>query len=113
MEQLRLRYRSGDGGVPVNAYLRSHRVFLSAGGEVLSNADTSVVICVEVDYEAADYVPRNSRGGWGRRYCLGCMLIKVAEIVALWKELEDNDLEMLAPQMIEGNSAKIWESVAY
>jgi hypothetical protein len=63
MEQLRLRYRSGDGGVPVNAYLRSHRVFLSAGGEVLSNADTSVVICVEVDYEAADYVPRNSRGG--------------------------------------------------
>jgi hypothetical protein len=41
------------------------------------------------------------------------MLIKVAEIVALWKELEDNDLEMLAPQMIEGNSAKIWESVAY
>jgi hypothetical protein len=113
IEQLRLLYRNSDGGVPVNADLRSHRVFLFADEEVLSNADASLIKCIEADYEAADYVPRNSRGGLGEQYYFGWMPMKVAEIVALWKELEDNDLERLAPQMIEGNSPKIWESVAY
>jgi len=36
-----------------------------------------------------------------------------AGIVALWKELEYDDLETLAPQIIQGTSPKIWESVVY
>jgi hypothetical protein len=83
IEQLRLRYKNGDRGIPVNAHLRSHRIFLSANEEVLSNTDTSIIKCVEAGYEAADYIPRDSRGGRGGQYYFGWMLVKVAEIVAL------------------------------
>jgi hypothetical protein len=113
MEQLRLLYRNGDGGVAMNADFRSHRVFLFADQEVLSTVDAFLVKCVEADYEATDYVPRNARGGLGPHYYFGWMPTKVVEIVALWKELVYNDLESLAPRMIEGSSTKIWESVVY
>lgn len=113
MEQLRLLYRNSDGDVPVNADLRFHRVFLCADEEVLSNADVSLVKCFEADCEAADYVSRNSREGLGGQYYFAWMPMKVAETVALWKGLEDNDLERLAPRLIEENSPEIWESVAY
>jgi len=113
MEQVRLLYRNGDGGVAMNADFRSHRVFLFADAEVLSKANAILVKCVEADYEAADYVPRHSRGGLGKHYYFGWMPMKAPEVVALWKELEVNDLEDIAPRMIEGRSPKIWESVAY
>tara|TARA_R110002003_G_scaffold118_6_gene10554 strand:- start:478 stop:1092 length:615 start_codon:yes stop_codon:yes gene_type:complete len=111
MEQLRLLYRNGDGGVPMNADLRSHRVFLLADEEVLSDADAFLVKCVEADYEAADHVPRNTRLG-GQRY-FGWMPMRSAEIVELWKELEFNDLERIAPRTIAGSHLKIWENVAW
>jgi hypothetical protein len=113
MEKVRLLYRNGDGGVAMNADFRSHRVFLFADAEVLSNADAFFVKCVEADYEAADYVPRHVRALLDEQYYFGWMPMKVPEIVALWKELENIDLEDIAPHMIEGSSPKIWESVAY
>lgn len=103
----------------MNTDLRSHRVFLFADTEVLSNADAFFVKCVEADYEATDYVPKfvRSRGGlMDEQYYFGWMPMKVAEVVALWKELECNELEDLAPHKIEGCSLvspEIWESVAF
>ncbi|KAH7377903.1 hypothetical protein BKA66DRAFT_443151 [Pyrenochaeta sp. MPI-SDFR-AT-0127] len=111
MEQLRLLYRNGDGGVPINADFRSHRVFLLADEEVLSDADAVFIKCVQADYEAGDYVPRNTWLG-GQSY-FGWMPMKAAEIVELWKELEYNDLQRIAPRAIGGNHLKTWGGVAY
>jgi hypothetical protein len=47
MDQLRLLYRNGDGGAPINADLRSHRVFLVADDEILSDTDAFTVKCRE------------------------------------------------------------------
>jgi hypothetical protein len=111
MEQLRLRYRNGDGGVPIQPALPQQRVFLLADEEVLSDADASLVKCVEADYEAADHVPRHTRMG-GQSY-FGWMPLKTGEIVALWKELEYLTLEEIAPPTIGGSHLVIWESMAY
>jgi hypothetical protein len=111
MEQLRLLYRNGDGGVPMNADLRSHRVFLLADEEVLSNANVFPLKCVEADYEAADHVPRDWRVG--RQRYFGWMPMRSADIVGLWKELEFNALERIAPQTIGGSHLVIWENMAW
>ncbi|KAH7093807.1 hypothetical protein FB567DRAFT_516106 [Paraphoma chrysanthemicola] len=110
MEQLRLRYRNGDGGVPIKPALRQQRVFLWADEEVLSDANASLVKCVEADYEAADHIPRNTLQ---RQRYFGWMPMKTAEIVALWKELEYESLEGVAPATIGGSHLVIWESEAY
>ncbi|OAK94636.1 hypothetical protein IQ06DRAFT_298158 [Phaeosphaeriaceae sp. SRC1lsM3a] len=111
MEQLRLLYKTGDGSVPMNANLRSHRVFLLADGKVLSDADTFLVKCVSADYEAADHVPRNT---WqGGQWYFGWMLMKSAEIVELWNELEFEDLERIAPRTVAGRTPEVWESMAW
>ncbi|KAH7093222.1 hypothetical protein FB567DRAFT_170067 [Paraphoma chrysanthemicola] len=111
MEQLRLLYRNGDGGVPMNADFRSHRVFLLADEEVLSDADACLIKCVEADYEAADHVPRNTRLG-GQRY-FGWMPMRSAEIMELWKELESEDLSTIAPPTIGGSHLSLWENDAW
>jgi hypothetical protein len=81
MKQLQLLYRTHDGGVPINADLRSHRVFLLADEDVLSAAATFLVKCVVADYEAADHVPRNT---WqGGQWYFGWMRMRSAEIVEL------------------------------
>lgn len=76
MAQLRLLYRNGEGGVPMNSELRSHRVFLVADEEVLlsGDADAAVIKCVQADYVAADYVPGNTWVG-GQSY-FGWMRVK-------------------------------------
>jgi hypothetical protein len=111
MEQLRLRYRNGDGGIPIKPALLQQRVFLLADEEVLSDAGASLVKCVEADYEALDHVPRHTRY-FGQRY-FGWMPMNTAEIVALWKELEGESLERIAPETIGGSHLVIWESMAY
>ncbi|KAF2820808.1 hypothetical protein CC86DRAFT_332805 [Ophiobolus disseminans] len=111
MDQLRLLYGNGDGGVPMNADLKTHRVFLLADKEVLSDAEVSLIKCVQADYEAADYVPRNTRVG-GQSF-FGWMPMKAAEIVELWKELEYNDLERLAPPTIGVSHPETWKNMAW
>jgi hypothetical protein len=111
MEQLRLLYRTGDGGVPMNADLRSHHSFLFADEEVLSNADAFLIKCVQADYEAADYVPRNVRVD-GQHY-FGWMKMEFADVLGLWNELEYNDLEGLAPRPVDGSHRQIRKSVAF
>jgi hypothetical protein len=111
MEQLRLLYRTSDGCVPMNADLRSHRVFLLADEEVLSATDAFIVKCVEADYEAADHVPRNT---WqGGQWYFGWMRMRSAERVELWLELEDEDLERIAPRWVAGSTPEVWESMVW
>lgn len=82
VDQLRLLYNNNiDGGPPMNADLRSHRVFLVADDEILSDVDASTVKCVEADYQAADHIPRNTRLG-GQRY-FGWMSMRAGSVVEL------------------------------
>ncbi|KAH6639117.1 hypothetical protein C7974DRAFT_126550 [Boeremia exigua] len=111
MEQLRLQYRNSDGGVPINADLWSHRVFLLADKEVLLDTNAFLLKCVEADYEAADHVPRNT---WlGGQWYFGWMLMRSAEIVELWKELEFYDLDRIAPRTVAGCHPEIWKNMAW
>jgi hypothetical protein len=109
IDQLRLLYRNANGSVPMNADLRSHRVFLLADEEVLLHNDGITVKCVEADYEASNHTG-NARVP--QRY-FGWMTMKAADIVALWHELVYNDLERLAPWVVEGSSPEIWENDVY
>ena len=99
-------------------------MFFVADEEVLSDSNpfslfdsnvssaSPLVKCVKADYEAAEHVPRNTRLGWGQRY-LGWMLMKCAEVVELWKELELNDLQRIAPKRIGGSHLVVWENVVW
>lgn len=107
MDQLRLLYNNGDGGGPMNTDLRSHRVFLVADDEILSDVDAFTVKCVEVDYRTEDYIPRNPRFG-GQRY-FGWMPMKAGCVAGLWKHLEFRDLDRIAPPTIGGSHLVIWE----
>jgi len=109
MDQLRLLYRTGEGGLPINADLRSHRVFLVADDEILSDSTVSTVKCVETDYEAANHV-----GHWRapQRY-FGWMPMGARDAVGLWKHLQDRRLERIAPATIGGSHLVVWEDVLY
>jgi hypothetical protein len=67
IDQLRQLYNSGEGGQPMNADYKLHRIFLFADDEVLSDPAASIVKCVDVDYRAEDHIPQNTRVG-GKRY---------------------------------------------
>lgn len=108
LDELRRLYNSGDGGPPVNADLRSHRVFLVADDAVLSDVETFTVKCVEADYQANDHIPRNPRLG-GQRY-FGWMPMRAEDIVGLWKELEIFPFQTIAPQTIGGSHLVVWKS---
>ena len=95
----------------MNADLQSHRVFLVADDEVLSDVDTFVVKLVEADYEAADHISRAPRRFPQR--CFGWMLMKAGQTVELWKELENRDLSELAPETIGGSHLVVWENFSY
>lgn len=109
-EQLRQLYISGEGGTPMNANLRSHRLFLVVDEEVLSGVEGCIVKCVEADYLAEDHVSRNSR--YPQRY-FGHFKAKADSVVGLWKELEIFPIETVAPQTIGGSHLVIWEEEGY
>jgi hypothetical protein len=85
----------------MNADLRSHRMFLVADEEVLSDADAFLVRCVEADYEAADYVPRNTRMG-GQRY-FGWMRTRSSE--CLLHAIGTQHVRRFPRQSVKGGSA--------
>jgi hypothetical protein len=105
MDQLRQLYNSGDGGQPMNADFNLHRIFLFADDEVLSG-DDSVVKCVDADYRAEDYVPRNTRVG-GQRY-FGWMRMNARSVTNFWVELSLHYMSDIAPPTIGGSHLVIW-----
>ena len=103
MDQLRQLYNSGEGGQPMNADFKSHRIFLFADDEVLSGVD-SIVKCVDANYRAEDYLPRHTRG---QRYS-GWMRMNARSIANFWIELGLHYMYDIAPPIIGGIQLVIW-----
>jgi hypothetical protein len=91
----------------MNSDYKLHQVFLLADDETLSGVDTSIIKCVDANYQATNHIPRNLRLG-GQRY-FGWMLMRAGSIVDLWNELDNSELECIAPQTIEGRHAVVWD----
>ncbi|KAI8938332.1 hypothetical protein NX059_005983 [Plenodomus lindquistii] len=113
MDQLRSFYRNGgngDNNTPMNADLRTHRVFLVADDDVLSDTDNAFTIkhdcftvkCVEADYEAANHVG-DARRCMPQRY-FGWMPMRAGYVIELWRNLRDHEMQTIAPEMIGGES---------
>ena len=111
MDQLRQRYNNGDGGPPMNQDHRSHQVFLVADDEVLSSVDatTTIMKCVDADYQAADHVPQNWRLGTQRYF--GWMPMLASCVAELWVELEIFPLQRIAPATIGGSHLEVWDAM--
>jgi hypothetical protein len=108
IDQLRQLYNSGEGGQPMNADYKLHRIFLFADDEVLSDTDTSIVKCVDAGYRAEDYIPQNTRMG-GQRY-FGWMRMMAGSVVDLWDQLAIFEMSTIAPPTIGGNPLVVWGS---
>lgn len=104
MDQL---HNNGDGGIPMNADLRSHRVILVADGEALLDVDAFTVKGVDADYRAEDHTPRNTRLG-GQRY-FDWMPMKAECVAGLWKNLETFPFQQIAPATIGGSHLVVWK----
>jgi hypothetical protein len=111
MDQLRQRYNNGDGGPPMNKDYRSHRVFLVADNEVLSSVDatTTIIKCVDTDYQAADHTPKNWRLGTQRYF--GWMPMLASCVAELWVELGFFPLQGIAPATIGGKQLEVWDAM--
>jgi hypothetical protein len=108
IDQLRQIYNSGEGGQPMNADYNLHRIFLFADNEVLSDPDASIVKCVDADYRAEDYIPRNTRMG-GQRY-FGWMRMMAGSVADLWDQLGMFEMSTIAPPTIGGSHLVTWGS---
>ncbi|CAE7218117.1 hypothetical protein PTTW11_10991 [Pyrenophora teres f. teres] len=106
MDQLRQRYNSGEGGEPMNADFNLHRIFLVADDEALSDTSASIVKCVDADYRAEDYIPRNTRVG--RQRYFGWMRMKAGSVANFWVELGHFNMSEIAPPTIGGSHLETW-----
>lgn len=110
MDRVRQIYRDAVEGVPMHADRQScFRLFLLVDDEVLAGAANgeSWIKCVQVDYDAADYVPRNTRVG-GQRY-FGWMKMTTRSLLDLWSSLQSWDLQRIAPPTIGGMHLEVWD----
>lgn len=111
MDDVRQLYQDNQvsrGGLDAN--LPTHCCFLLADAEVLEAVGCGeyFVKCVQVDYVAADHIPKNTRLGWGQRY-FGWMKMTTRSILDLWWELDARDLPSIAPPTIGGMHLVTWD----
>jgi len=109
MDRVRQLYREAVGGAPMHAEEQTcFRLFLLADEEVLAGVAGSEfqIKCVQVDYEAADYVPKNTRMG-GQRY-FGWMKMTTRSLLELWHLLQVQELQTIAPPTIGGMHSTVW-----
>lgn len=109
MDQLRQIYKQAAGGVPMNADEPNHRVFLFVDEDSMASTteEEPWIKCVQVDYDAARYVPKSTRVG-GQRY-FGWMKMPARCVLSLWKHLIDRDLYEIAPYIIRGLHLVLWD----
>jgi hypothetical protein len=108
IDQLRQLYNSGEGGQPMNADYKLHRIFLFADDEVLLDTNTPIIKCVDADYRAEDHIPQNTRMG-GQRY-FGWMRMIAGSVVELWDQLAIFEMSTIAPPTIGGSHLVVWGS---
>ncbi|KAF2466139.1 uncharacterized protein BDR25DRAFT_294247 [Lindgomyces ingoldianus] len=115
MEHIRRIYKDEIGGQPMNANHRERRYFLLVDEGVIeehrAKAKTPAykpwIKCVEVDYVASDYVPRNARLG-GQRY-FGWMKMTTTSVPQLWSMLGLKWLSEITPATTVGAEMEVWD----
>lgn len=105
LEQVRKIHQSA---TDLQENLSTKEVFLVADQDVLED-DNTWIKCVQADYVAADYIPRNSRNG-GQRY-FGWMKMGTGLVADLWFQLlfRSGGLDEFAPLTIGGMHLEVWE----
>jgi hypothetical protein len=88
-----------------------HRIFLVADDVTFADAEPSTIKAVDGDYRAENYIPRNNWNG-GQRY-FGWMPMRAHEVVEMWKHLDYDCLDRIAPPTIKGSHLVIWENDCY
>lgn len=104
MDRVRQLYREAVGSAPMHAEEQTcFRLFLRADEEeVFAGVARSEfqIKCVQVDYEAADYVPKNTRMG-GQRY-FGWMKMTTRSFLELWHCCRSRNCRQLRPLRLAG-----------
>jgi hypothetical protein len=114
VEQVRNAYKNKVGGEPMNVNQRGRRCFLLVDKDVLEEHETKSDIqghrlwvkCVEADYVASDYIPKNTRLG-GQRY-FGWMKMSTRSVPQLWSILGLRWLSDVAP----ATTGEVWHEEA-
>ncbi|KAF2012852.1 hypothetical protein BU24DRAFT_453173 [Aaosphaeria arxii CBS 175.79] len=109
MDQVRLAFREEVGGRPMNVDDGPRRIFLYVDEEVMEFVGRGelMVKCVQADYRAEDYVPRNPRLG-GQRF-FGWMKATTKSLLSLWYTLSMRNFDEIAPETIGGAHLVIWD----
>lgn len=110
MDRVRHIYRESAGGAPMHGEEQTcFRLFPLADEEVLTGVPKSQfqIKCVQADYKAADYVPRNTPMG-GQRY-FGWMKMTTRGLLDFWSLLRVRNLESIAPPTIGGMQLTVWD----
>lgn len=118
MDDLRKVYKDQVGGRPMNADWKERKFFLLVDQEVVDahrnrpdDAEYKPWIkCVDVEYVATDYVPRNPRVG--PQSYFGWMKLSTRSVPQLWTDFETRWLSELAPRILEGKDVEVWFSYA-
>lgn len=94
----------------MNAGEPNYRVFFVVDEESIDSIMEKEpwIKCVQVDYDAAQYVPKNRRVG-GQRY-FGWIIMTASSVLGLWESLTDQDLHLIAPPTIGGLHLTVWDS---
>jgi hypothetical protein len=112
VDQLQLLYNSSNGSSPpMNMDFPLHRIFLVADDVTFADAEPSTIKAVDGDYRAENYIPRNNWNG-GQRY-FGWMPMRAHEVAEMWKHLDYDCLDRIAPPTIKGSHLVIWENDCY
>ncbi|KAL1597105.1 hypothetical protein SLS60_008687 [Paraconiothyrium brasiliense] len=109
MDQLREVHRKNNAGLNLNDEYTfcTQGVFLLADEEVFADGNAWIK-CVQADYVAADYVPKNPRYPTQRYF--GWMKMTTRSVADLWYQLGIfRGLEVIAPQTIGGMHLVVWD----
>ncbi|KAK4074944.1 hypothetical protein Purlil1_12813 [Purpureocillium lilacinum] len=112
IDQIRELYKNGSGGMPMNA--ERLRLFLLADDEVLEAASGGKpwIKCVQADYDATKYVPKNNRvWGGGRQTYFGWMKVTARSLLEFWDQLSVWTLERITPPTIDEAQLGVWDGL--
>ena len=112
IDQVRESYNGIDETQPMNKFDSLRRVFLVADEEVLSEANATVVKAASAGYTPVVYDATWDSRGCRQRY-FGWMKMTTGRVLDLWRDLENQDFETIAPPTIGESHLVIWDGVYY
>lgn len=108
LDQLRDHYKNSVDGTPMNT--EGLRIFLVADEEVLTAVSGGIlwIKCVQADYEAADYVPKNTRvWGGGRQTFFGWGKLTLRSLVEFWGLTAPWNLEKVTEPTVDEKQIQV------